>query len=83
MSIKYLTSLSISSGSLTVRATDTFGNTIAGYRGKVKFTSTDAKAGLPATYSFTASRPGTFLYEAGGTVDGTRQVAMGLAKEVT
>jgi hypothetical protein len=35
-------------------------------------------SGSDATYSFTASRPGTFLYEAGGTVDGTRQVAMGL-----
>ena len=30
------------------------------------------------TYSFTASRPGTFLYEAGGTAQGSRQVAMGL-----
>ncbi|KQX62009.1 multicopper oxidase domain-containing protein [Angustibacter sp. Root456] len=30
-------------------------------------------------YSFTASRPGTFLYEAGHTANGTRQVAMGLA----
>ncbi len=35
-------------------------------------------SGSDATYSFSASRPGTFLYEAGGTVDGTRQVAMGL-----
>ena len=32
-----------------------------------------------ATYTFTASRAGTFLYEAGHTADGTRQVAMGLA----
>ena len=31
-----------------------------------------------ATYTFTASKPGTFLYEAGLTNDGTRQVAMGL-----
>lgn len=31
------------------------------------------------TYSFTASRPGTFLYEAGHTTGGARQVAMGLA----
>ena len=30
-------------------------------------------------YSFTASRPGTFLYEAGHTANGARQVAMGLA----
>ncbi len=32
-----------------------------------------------ATYKFTASRPGTFVYEAGHTKDGARQVAMGLA----
>lgn len=31
------------------------------------------------TYTFTASRPGTFLYEAGHTAGGARQVAMGLA----
>ncbi|MDX6238045.1 MAG: hypothetical protein QOG10_2860 [Kribbellaceae bacterium] len=31
------------------------------------------------TYTFTAGRPGTFLYEAGHTAGGARQVAMGLA----
>ncbi|HEV7204217.1 MAG TPA: multicopper oxidase family protein [Jatrophihabitans sp.] len=31
------------------------------------------------TYTFTASRAGTFVYEAGHTADGNRQVAMGLA----
>ncbi len=35
--------------------------------------------GASRSYSFTASRPGTFLYEAGHTPDGARQVAMGLA----
>ncbi|GAA5035465.1 hypothetical protein GCM10023258_37340 [Terrabacter aeriphilus] len=35
--------------------------------------------GGTATYAFTAGRPGTFLYEAGHTSDGARQVAMGLA----
>jgi len=35
--------------------------------------------GATATYTFTASRAGTFTYEAGHTADGTRQVAMGLA----
>lgn len=38
-----------------------------------------APAGGATTYSFTATRPGTFLYEAGHTADGARQVAMGLA----
>ena len=32
-----------------------------------------------ATYTFTASRPGTFLYEAGPTPSGKQQVAIGLA----
>ncbi|MGZ4598456.1 MAG: multicopper oxidase domain-containing protein [Oryzihumus sp.] len=36
-------------------------------------------AGGMSTYTFTAGRPGTYLYEAGHTADGTRQVAMGLA----
>jgi FtsP/CotA-like multicopper oxidase with cupredoxin domain len=52
----------------------------------------DFGAGLPAQaattgiapgdttdYTFTASRPGTYLYEAGHTSGGARQVAMGLA----
>ena len=43
----------------------------------------NTQAGVPttggATYTFTASRPGTFLYEAGHTPNGARQVALGLA----
>ena len=35
--------------------------------------------GVTRTYTFTASRAGTFLYEAGHTAAGARQVAMGLA----
>ncbi|HKC27346.1 MAG TPA: multicopper oxidase domain-containing protein, partial [Jatrophihabitans sp.] len=38
-----------------------------------------AAANGTRTYTFTADRPGTFLYEAGHTTDGTRQVQMGLA----
>ncbi|MEN3305194.1 MAG: hypothetical protein V7603_1396 [Micromonosporaceae bacterium] len=40
--------------------------------------TTGAAAGAAKAYTFTASRPGTFLYEAGHTADGVRQVAMGL-----
>ena len=40
---------------------------------------TGATPGGTATYSFHATRPGTFLYEAGHTANGARQVAMGLA----
>jgi FtsP/CotA-like multicopper oxidase with cupredoxin domain len=39
---------------------------------------TGAAPGATATYTFTASRPGTYTYEAGHTPDGARQVAMGL-----
>ena len=48
--------------SLTVRATDAYGNTISGYKGKVKFTSTDTLAGLPTDYSYTATDAGTHTF---------------------
>ncbi len=38
-----------------------------------------AATGSSSTYTFTANRPGTFIYQAGHTTNGTRQVAMGLA----
>jgi hypothetical protein len=40
---------------------------------------TGVATGGTRSYTFTANRPGTFLYEAGHTADGARQVAMGLA----
>jgi hypothetical protein len=40
--------------------------------------TTGAAPGASKTYTFTASRPGTYLYEAGHTADGARQAAMGL-----
>lgn len=39
---------------------------------------TGAPAGQSATYQFTAERAGTYLYEAGGTPNGSRQAQMGL-----
>jgi hypothetical protein len=39
---------------------------------------TGAPPGAEKTYEFTASRPGTYLYEAGHTPDGARQAAMGV-----
>jgi hypothetical protein len=39
---------------------------------------TGAAPGAVTSYTFTASRPGTYLYEAGHTADGVRQTAMGL-----
>ncbi len=40
--------------------------------------TTGAASGSDAKYTFTPKRPGTFIYEAGGTCDGARQAAMGL-----
>jgi len=40
---------------------------------------TGAAVGGTKSYTFTANRPGSFLYEAGHTADGARQIAMGLA----
>jgi hypothetical protein len=40
--------------------------------------TTGAASGTDAVYDFTAARAGTFIYQAGGTVDGARQAAMGL-----
>jgi FtsP/CotA-like multicopper oxidase with cupredoxin domain len=37
-----------------------------------------AAVGSTKTYTFTASRPGTYLYQAGLTADGPRQAAMGM-----
>ena len=34
--------------------------------------------GASKEYGFTAARPGTFIYEAGATADGAREVAMGM-----
>ncbi|MDQ1658114.1 MAG: hypothetical protein QOD41_3197, partial [Cryptosporangiaceae bacterium] len=39
---------------------------------------TGAAPGAAKTYTFTASRPGTYLYEAGHTAGGARQATMGL-----
>jgi FtsP/CotA-like multicopper oxidase with cupredoxin domain len=34
--------------------------------------------GLDKQYNFTATRPGTYIYQAGGTPEGSRQAAMGM-----
>ncbi|MCE9560778.1 MAG: VCBS repeat-containing protein [Planctomycetes bacterium] len=47
---------------LTVRATDAFGNTVVGYKGKAKFSSTDILAALPADYNFTAADAGVHTF---------------------
>jgi hypothetical protein len=48
----------------TVTALDAFGNTVTGYRGVVRFTSTDPQAILPVDYAFTAADNGTHIFGA-------------------
>jgi hypothetical protein len=42
----------------TVCAVDTLGNTVPGYTGTVRFTSSDSRATLPANYTFTSGDAG-------------------------
>ncbi|MGB8649721.1 MAG: multicopper oxidase domain-containing protein, partial [Mycobacteriales bacterium] len=55
------------------------GQQAAAFAGTAGDDTTGVSEGGSRTYSFTASRAGTFLYEAGHTAGGARQVAMGLA----
>src|SRR5439155_16277299 len=47
---------------LTVTLTDVYGNLASGYAGTVHFTSSDAKAILPADYTFTSVDAGTHTF---------------------
>jgi hypothetical protein len=51
-----------SAWSVTLTAGDAYGNTITGYTGTVHFTSSDAKAALPANYTFTSADAGTHAF---------------------
>ena len=55
------------------------GQAATSFSGTLGDDTTGAATGASRTYSFTADRAGTFLYEAGHTANGSRQVAMGLA----
>ena len=47
---------------IAVTAYDTYGNIATGYTGTIKFTSSDAKAILPASYQFVAANKGTHSF---------------------
>ena len=55
-------------GSVTVTADDLYGNVATGYRGTVKFSSSDTNAALPANYTFTAANAGTHTFTNGVTL---------------
>jgi hypothetical protein len=50
------------SHSLTVTALDPYGNVATGYLGTIHFTSSDSKASLPPTYTFSATDAGKHLF---------------------
>ena len=61
-------------GTLTVTAKDAYGNTATGYLGTVHFTSTDAKAVLPANYTFIAANAGVHAFSVTLKTAGTQSV---------
>jgi hypothetical protein len=52
------------SHSFTVTVTDSYGNLVTGYRGTVRFSSSDSQAGLPSSYTFTAADNGVHTFSA-------------------
>jgi hypothetical protein len=67
-------------GSFTVRLKDPYGNIAGGYTGTVHFTSSDAKASLPANYTFTAADAGVHTFSAILKTAGTQSLT---AKDTT
>ena len=60
--------------SLTVTLKDPYGNIAGGYRGTVHFTSSDAKASVPANYTFTAADAGVHTFTATLKTAGTQSI---------
>jgi hypothetical protein len=57
-----------------VTAVDAYGNRVSGYTGTVHFTSSDAKAKLPADYKFTAADADTHVFSVTLKTKGTQWV---------
>src|SRR5207237_10515582 len=66
---------------VTVAAQDPFGNTAAGYRGTIRFTSSDTAPGvqLPADYPFTATDAGVHTFTRGVTLITTGSQTLSVA----
>ena len=58
----------------TVTVTDSYGNIATNYTGTVKFSSSDAQAGLPANYTFQAADNGTHSFSATFNTVGTQSL---------
>jgi hypothetical protein len=57
-----------------VKALEAYGNAATGYRGTIHFTSPDAKAVLPADYSFTATDAGVHSFSVTLKTAGTQAI---------
>lgn len=60
----------------TVTVKDLYGNISTGYTGTVIFSSSDAKAGLPASYTFTAADAGVHTFTATLKTAGTQSITV-------
>lgn len=69
--------------SFTVTVKDAFGNPATGYTGTVNFSSTDAQAGLPASYTFTAADAGTHTFSVTLKTAGSQSVTVRDAANAT
>ena len=59
---------------VTVRLRDVCGNVDGGYRGRIRFTSTDPAAVLPADYTFTGFEKGAMTFKVKLNTAGTHSV---------
>ena len=62
--------------SFTVTARDAAGNIVTGYTGTIVFSSSDVKAGLPASYTFTGSDSGAHTFTATLKTAGTQSITV-------
>jgi hypothetical protein len=60
----------------TVTVKDQYGNLVTGYTGTVRFSSSDAQAGLPANYTFTAADRGVHTFTATLKTAGTQSITV-------
>lgn len=60
----------------TVTVRDAYGNVCKDYRGTVSFSSSDVKAGLPASYTFTAADAGVHAFSANLKTAGTQSITV-------